>query len=66
MTWPYNVTMPLKALILPYLDSCPTRQAHGRLNTVVMQDGKAIGHNTDSAGFMRNLRRTAWTSSARR
>lgn len=53
----YNVTMPLKTLILPYLDELSdAAKLMGAVNTVVMQDGKAIGHNTDGAGFMRNLK----------
>lgn len=53
----YNVTMPLKTLVLPYLDELSdAAQLMGAVNTVVVKDGKAIGHNTDGAGFMRNLK----------
>lgn len=52
----YNVTMPLKTFVLAYLDELSDAAAlMGAVNTVVMSDGKAIGHNTDGAGFMRNL-----------
>ncbi len=53
----YNVTMPLKTYVLPYLDELSdAAKLMGAVNTVVLQDGKTIGHNTDGAGFMRNLK----------
>lgn len=49
-----NVTMPYKTKVLPYLDALsPAAELMGAVNTVVFEDGKAIGHNTDGAGFMR-------------
>lgn len=53
----YNVTMPHKAAILPLLDEV-SDAAHlmGAVNTVRIEpDGRTSGHNTDGAGFMRNL-----------
>lgn len=53
----YNVTMPHKTFILPYLDELShAAELMGAVNTVVITDGKAVGHNTDGAGFMRNLK----------
>lgn len=52
-----NVTMPYKREIIPYLDEItPAARLMNAVNTVVIEDGKAIGHNTDGAGFMRNLK----------
>ena len=39
--------------MLKYLDELsPAAEIMGAVNTVVFKDGKAIGHNTDGAGFM--------------
>ena len=52
----YNVTMPHKRVISRYLDEVsPAAELMGAINTVAIKDGKAIGHNTDGAGFMRNV-----------
>ncbi len=53
----YNVTMPHKTMIGQYLDELsPAAELMGAVNTVVIKDGKSIGHNTDGAGFMRNIK----------
>lgn len=53
----YNVTMPCKTKVLPYLDELsPIAELMGAVNTVVVKDGKSIGDNTDGAGFVRNMR----------
>jgi shikimate dehydrogenase len=47
-----NVTHPCKQVVVRYLDDLsPAAAALGAVNTVVFTDGRAIGHNTDSAGF---------------
>jgi shikimate dehydrogenase len=53
-----NVTRPLKEEILPLLDhvSAGARRA-GSVNTVVFEDGRAIGHSTDGSGFVAALAR---------
>ena len=53
----YNVTMPHKAAILPLLDEVSdAARLMGAVNTVRIEpDGRTSGHNTDGAGFMRNL-----------
>ncbi len=52
----FNVTMPDKGEICKYLDEIsPAAQLIGACNTVVIEDGKFIGHNTDGIGFVRNL-----------
>ena len=47
-----NVTVPYKKAVLPFLDELtPIASRLGAVNTVVRQDGKLIGHNTDYFGF---------------
>lgn len=53
-----NVTHPGKQAVLPHLDELvPEAAALGAVNTVVFQNGRAIGHNTDATGFARSLGR---------
>jgi len=49
-----NVTHPCKQLVIPHLDELsPDAEALGAVNTVVLRDGRAVGHNTDWSGFAR-------------
>ncbi len=49
-----NVTHPCKQLVLEHLDDLsPDAAALGAVNTVVLRDGRAVGHNTDWSGFAR-------------
>ena len=51
-----NITHPFKQQVIAFLDSMDTTaQAIGAVNTVVLSDGKRIGHNTDWLGFLRSL-----------
>lgn len=51
-----NVTMPYKTKVGKFLDELsPAAEIMGAVNTVVFKEEKAIGHNTDGAGFMRNV-----------
>jgi quinate/shikimate dehydrogenase (NAD+) len=51
-----NVTYPCKQLALEHLDELsPTTRALGAANTVVFQDGLAVGYNTDRSGFSRSF-----------
>ena len=53
-----NVTHPCKQAILPLLDELsPDADALGAVNTVVIRNGRMIGHNTDWFGFAENFRR---------
>ena len=53
----YSVTMPHKQKICSYLDELsPAAELMGAVNTVVVRDGRSIGHNTDGAGFVANCR----------
>jgi shikimate dehydrogenase len=52
----FNVTMPCKMLIIPYLDSINEQAKKiGAVNTVKNANGKLEGFNTDSTGFIATL-----------
>jgi shikimate dehydrogenase len=51
-----NVTFPYKEAVVSLLDELsPGAQAIGAVNTVVVRDGRLIGHNTDTTGFARAI-----------
>lgn len=53
-----NITFPCKQAIIPLLDELsPEARGIGAVNTVVLKDGKRIGHNTDCLGFAEGFRR---------
>ena len=47
-----NVTVPFKKAVIPFLDDL-SQEANvtQSVNTIYMQNGKLVGHNTDIAGF---------------
>lgn len=52
-----NVTHPVKQAMVPLVDRVtPDVEAIGALNTVLIDDGVTIGHNTDVTGFGRAFR----------
>ena len=52
----FNITKPHKMDIMKYLDEIDTlAQKIGAVNTVVCQDGKMIGYNTDGFGFIKSI-----------
>ncbi|WP_410675079.1 shikimate dehydrogenase [Amycolatopsis sp. cmx-4-68] len=52
-----NITHPCKQVVLEHLDELsPDAAALAAVNTVVFEDGRAVGHNTDWSGFARGLR----------
>lgn len=52
-----NVTMPCKVEAAKYMDELSdAARIMGAVNTIVNQDGKLIGHNTDGVGFVGNLK----------
>lgn len=52
-----NVTHPFKQRVIPLLDKLsPEASAIGAVNTVLLQDGRRTGHNTDSWGFAESFR----------
>ncbi|MGE5702690.1 MAG: shikimate dehydrogenase [Clostridia bacterium] len=51
-----NVTIPHKVTIMPMLDEIDLLASRiGAVNTVVNENGKLIGYNTDGAGYVRSL-----------
>ena len=53
-----NITHPCKQAVIPLLDELsPDAAALGAVNTVVLKDGRRIGHNTDWWGFAESFRR---------
>jgi shikimate dehydrogenase len=54
----WNVTIPHKQAIMPYLDEIAEDALKiGAVNTVVNENGKLTGYNTDGAGFLKGLMR---------
>jgi shikimate dehydrogenase len=56
----FNVTIPHKTNIIPYLDRlAPIARQMGAVNTVkIMADGTAVGFNTDGIGLVTHLKKT--------
>jgi shikimate dehydrogenase len=51
-----NITIPHKESVIPYLDNVNEEALFiGAVNTIVNQEGKLTGYNTDGRGFMRSL-----------
>jgi shikimate dehydrogenase len=51
-----NVTFPYKEAVVDLLDELsPDAALIGAVNTVVVRDGRLIGHNTDTTGFTRAI-----------
>lgn len=54
-----NVTMPCKREVLKYMDELsPAARAIGAVNTIVNDNGRLTGHNTDGMGYTKNLERS--------
>ena len=52
-----NVTVPHKQAVIPLLDELDELASRiGAVNTIVRQDSKLLGYNTDAPGFLRALR----------
>ena len=52
----YNITIPHKVSIIPYLDKLDASAVrYGAVNCVIIKDGATIGYNTDCYGFLRAL-----------
>jgi shikimate dehydrogenase len=53
-----NITYPCKQAVIPLLDELsPDAAALGAVNTVLLRDGRRIGHNTDWSGYAEAFRR---------
>lgn len=52
----YNITIPHKSAIIPFLDRIDEKaDMYGSVNTVANSDGKAAGYTTDPDGFLKAL-----------
>lgn len=52
----FNVTIPHKTAVMEYMDELDeTAKQMGAVNTVVNEQGKWVGYNTDGEGFVRAL-----------
>jgi shikimate dehydrogenase len=59
-----NVTFPYKEAVIDLLDDlAPGAAQIGAVNTVVVRDGRLIGHNTDTTGFARAIAQRVTASS---
>lgn len=57
-----NVTMPCKNEVVNYMDTLsPAARIIGAVNTIVNENGKLTGYNTDGLGFVRNLKENGIT-----
>ncbi len=53
-----GITHPCKQAVIPYLDELSEdAKALGAVNTVLLRDGRRIGHNTDWSGYAEGFRR---------
>jgi shikimate dehydrogenase len=53
-----NITHPAKQAVIPLLQELSEdARALGAVNTVVLRDGRRVGHNTDGSGFAEGFRR---------
>lgn len=53
-----NVTMPCKNAMIPYLDELtPAARAIQAVNTIVNDNGRLVGHNTDGCDILSNATR---------
>ncbi|MET0515547.1 MAG: shikimate dehydrogenase [Nitrospiraceae bacterium] len=53
----FSITIPHKVTALPFLDEIETTAKQiGAINTIVVENGKLTGHNTDAWGALRALR----------
>jgi shikimate dehydrogenase len=61
-----NVTVPHKQEVMPYLDEITAdARAIGAVNTILVEGGRVIGHNTDGHGFLAALRDAGFEPSGR-
>jgi len=52
----FSVTIPHKIAVIPLLDEVETTAKHiGSVNTIVVENGKLLGYNTDASGALRAL-----------
>ena len=58
----FSVTIPHKVSVMPYLDDIELTARHiGSVNTIVKENGKLTGYNTDASGALQALRQAEVT-----
>ena len=58
----FNCTMPVKTVMAELADELsPAARLMGAVNTVVIEDGKLIGHNTDGIGYMQSVKEAGFS-----
>ena len=58
----FNITIPHKSKIIPFLDSLDTAaQLYGAVNTVKRKNNKYFGYNTDAYGFINGVKAAGLT-----
>ena len=63
----FSVTIPHKVAVIPFLDEVETTANHiGSVNTIVVENGKLIGYNTDASGALRALQQAGVSLKDRR
>ena len=63
----FNVTLPHKQAVVPMVhELSAAARSIGAVNTVVVDNGRLSGHNTDALGFMRGLTQTGFQSAGKR
>ena len=56
-----NVTVPFKKIVIPFLDELSQESKETQsVNTILLENNKLIGHNTDIAGFELALRHSKY------
>ena len=61
----FNVTIPHKTDIMPFLDKIDSLAAEiGAVNTVKLEDGEYVGYNTDGLGFVKGIKERLHSSLA--
>ncbi len=63
----FNVTIPYKADIIPFLDECDEDALrYNAVNCVSIKDGKLFGHNTDRIGYLNSVKKLISTLEGKR
>ena len=56
-----NVTVPFKNKVIPFLDELTSDAQYTQsVNTIYLDNGKTIGHNTDIAGFELSIKNSKY------
>ena len=62
-----NVTIPHKQAVIPLLDAlAPPAAEIGAVNTIVNENGRLVGHNTDGGGFLAALAEAGFAPAGKR